>query len=278
MTSISKLSLSKASLFKVTLTLAAGLYGSAALAAIQSKEIPYTAADGTKLVSYYVYDDAIKTKRPGILVVHEWWGLNDYARKRATQLAKLGYAALAIDMYGDGKHTEKASEAMEMMHGVFNDASTSMTRAKAGLELLEAQPQVDTSKIGAIGYCFGGKIVLDMARAGLPLAGVASFHGVLATATPAQASVVKAKILVLHGEADTMVKPAEVDAFKAEMKAGNVPYQFISYPNAKHGFSSPAADRLGKENMIDVGYNAAADKKSWHDMRVFFNSVFGEKH
>ncbi|WP_410209716.1 dienelactone hydrolase family protein [Aquirhabdus sp.] len=278
MTSIFKLSLSKASLFKAALALATGLYGSAALAAIQSKEIPYTAADGTKLVSYYVYDDAIKTKRPGILVVHEWWGLNDYARKRATQLAKLGYAALAIDMYGDGKHTEKASEAMEMMHGVFNDASTSMTRAKAGLELLEAQPQVDTSKIGAIGYCFGGKIVLDMARAGLPLAGVASFHGVLATATPAQASVVKAKILVLHGEADTMVKPAEVDAFKAEMKAGNVPYQFISYPNAKHGFSSPAADRLGKENMIDVGYNAAADKKSWHDMRVFFDSVFGEKH
>ncbi len=266
------------SIMKIALVLCAGLYGSVVFAAIQSKEIHYTAADGRQLVSYYAYDDAIKGKRPGILVVHEWWGLNDYARRRATQLAKLGYAAMAIDMYGNGQHTEKAGEAMEMMHGVFNDASTSMIRAKAGLDLLKAQPQVDPTKIGAIGYCFGGKIVLDMARAGLPLNGVASFHGVLATATPAKEGVVKAKILVLYGAADTMVPAADVTAFKAEMKAANVPYEFVVYPNAKHGFSSPDADRLGKENKIDVGYNAEADKESWQKMREFFNDVFAEKH
>lgn len=266
------------SIIKISLALCASLYGSMAFAAIQSKEIHYTAADGSQLVSYYVYDDAIKVKRPGILVVHEWWGLNDYARRRATELAKLGYAAMAIDMYGEGKHTEKASEATEMMHGVFNDASTSMIRAKAGLDLLKAQPQVDPTKIGAIGYCFGGKIVLDMARTGLPLNGVASFHGVLATATPAKEGAVKAKILVLHGAADTMVPAADVTAFKAEMKAANVPYELVVYPNAKHGFSSPDADRLGKENKIDVGYNAEADKKSWKKMREFFNGVFAEKH
>jgi dienelactone hydrolase len=266
------------SILKISLALCASLYASMTFAAIQGKEIHYTATDGSQLVGYYVYDDAIKAKRPGILVVHEWWGMNDYARRRATQLAKLGYAALAIDMYGEGKHTEKASEAMEMMHGVFNDASTSMIRAKAGLELLEAQPQVDTSKIGAIGYCFGGKIVLDMARAGMPLNAVVSFHGVLATATPAKEGVVKAKILVQHGAADTMVPAADVTAFKAEMKAAHVPYEFIVYPNAKHGFSSPDADRLGQENKINVGYNATADRKSWHKMREFFDGVFAEKH
>lgn len=265
-------------MIKVSLVLCASLCGSMAFAAIQGKELHYTAADGTQLLGYYAYDDAIKVKQPGILVVHEWWGLNDYARHRATQLAKLGYAALAIDMYGDGKHTEKAGEAMEMMHGVFNGASTSMIRAKAGLELLKAQPQVDVSKLGAIGYCFGGKIVLDMARAGIPLNGIASFHGVLAPATPAKAGEVKAKILVLHGAADTMVKAEDVAAFKAEMKAANVPYKLVIYPNAKHGFSSPDADRLGKENKIDVAYNAKADKESWIDMRQFFNSVFAEKH
>ncbi len=265
-------------MIKLSFLFGASIYASMSFAAIQSKELHYTAADGTQLVGYYTYDDAIKVKQPGILVVHEWWGLNDYARHRATQLAKLGYAALAIDMYGEGKHTEKAGEAMEMMHSVFNDASTSMVRAKAGLELLKAQPQVDVTKLGAIGYCFGGKIVLDMARAGIPLNGVASFHGVLAPATPAKAGEVKAKILVLHGAADTMVKAEDVAAFKAEMKAANVPYKLVSYPNAKHGFSSPYADRLGKENKIDVAYNAKADKKSWQEMRLFFNSVFAEKH
>lgn len=265
-------------LIKLSLLLGASLYASLTFAAIQGKELHYTAPDGTQLVGYYAYDDAIKVKQPGILVVHEWWGLNNYARHRATQLAKLGYAALAIDMYGEGKHTEKASEAMEMMHGVFNDATTSMVRAKAGLDLLKAQPQVDVTKLGAIGYCFGGKIVLDMARTGIPLNGVVSFHGALATATPAKLDTVTAKILVLHGAADTMVKAEDVTAFKAEMKAAKVPYKMVTYPNAKHGFSSPDADRLGKENMIDVGYNAKADKKSWIDMRQFFNTIFAQKH
>ncbi len=266
------------SIFKLSMALCASLCGSMAFAAIQSQEIQYTATDGSQLVGYYAFDDAVKTKRPGILVVHEWWGLNNYARHRATQLAKLGYAALAIDMYGSGKHTEKAGEAMAMMHGVFNHASTSMIRAKAGLELLKTQPQVDATQLGAIGYCFGGKIVLDMARAGMPLKGVVSVHGTLATATPAKAGEVKAKILVLHGGADSMITPADVAVFKAEMKAANIPYKLVVYPEAKHGFSSPDADRLGKENKIDVGYNPKADRKSWKKMRGFFKRVFAVNH
>lgn len=266
------------SIFKISMALCASLCGSMAFAAIQSKEIQYTATDGSQLVGYYVFDDAISAKRPGVLVVHEWWGLNNYARHRATQLAKLGYAALAIDMYGAGKHTEKASEAMAMMHGVFNDPLTSMIRAKAGLEMLKAQSHVDPTQLGAIGYCFGGKIVLDMARAGLPLKGVVSVHGTLATATPAKSGEVKAKILVLHGGADSMITPADVAMFKAEMKAANIPYKLVVYPEAKHGFSSPDADRLGKENKIDVSYNARADRKSWKKMRQFFNGVFSATH
>jgi dienelactone hydrolase len=250
------------SIIKISLALCVSFYAAMTFAAIQGKEIHYTAVDGSQLVGYYVYDDAIKVKRPGILVVHEWWGLNNFARHRATQLAKLGYAAMAIDMNGEGKHTERASEALEIMHGVFNHASTSMIRAKAGLELLKAQPQVDPTQIGAMGYCFGGKIVLDMARAGLPLNGVASFHGVLATTTPAKAGEVKAKILVLQSAADTMVLAADAAAFKAEMKAAHAPYEFVVYPNVNHGFSSPDANRLEQENK----------------MREFFNGVFAEKH
>ncbi len=258
--------------------LLASLTSASTFAAIVGKDIAYTTPDGTKLTGYYVYDDAIKTKRPGVLVVHEWWGLNDYARRRATQLAKLGYASLAIDMYGNGQHTESADDAMKMMHGALISPEVSMSRAKAGLDLLKAQTQVNPDKIAAIGYCFGGKIVLDMARSGMPLKGVASFHGVLATDTPAKPSVVKAKILVLHGAADSMVPAKDVEAFKDEMKAANVSYQFIAYPGAKHAFSSPDADRLAKANHIDIGYNAAADTASWQAMRGFFDQVFGEKH
>lgn len=243
-------------------------------AALQSKEIPYTAADGTQLLAYYAWDDSLKGKRPGVIVVHEWWGLNDYARRRANELAQLGYAALAIDMYGGGKHTEHKAEAMEMMHGATVDSSVSQSRALAGLQLLKAQAEVDPQRVAAIGYCFGGKIVLDMARQGLDLAGVVSFHGVLATTAPAQKGKTKAAVLVFNGEADQFIPAADVTALKKEMKEAGVDFRYVSYPGAKHAFTSPDADRLGRDNGMDIAYNAAADKDSWQGMQAFFNRLF----
>lgn len=244
------------------------------LAEIQTREIPYTSSDGTKLLGYYAWDDSIKGKRPGIVVVHEWWGLNDYARRRARELAGLGYAALAIDMYGEGKHTEHKAEAMEMMHGAASDSKVSMARALAGLDLLKAQGEVDAGKVAAIGYCFGGKIVLDMARQGMDLAGVVSFHGVLATAAPAQKGKTKAQVLVLNGAADVFIPASDITAIKKEMKDADVDFTFVNYPDAKHAFTSTDADRLGKENGMDIAYNAKADKASWKKMQGFLNSLF----
>lgn len=250
------------------------LFALPALAEIKTREIPYAAADGSKLLGYYAWDDSIKGKRPGIVVVHEWWGLNDYARRRARELAALGYAALAIDMYGEGKHTEHKAEAMEMMHGATADSTVSMARAKAGLDLLKAQAEVDSSKLAAIGYCFGGKIVLDMARQGMDLAGVVSFHGVLATAAPAQKGVIKARVLVLNGDADQFIPTSDIAAIKKEMKDADADFTFVGYADAKHAFTSTDADRLGKENGMDIAYNAKADKASWKKMQGFFNSLF----
>ena len=163
-----------------------------AQAAIQTREMPYR-AQTARMVGYFAYDDSKPGIRPGVIVVHEWWGLNDYAKRRARDLAELGYSALAIDMYGEGKHTEHPQDAMAFMQAATRDADAAKARFLAGLELLKRQPQTDPSQIAAIGYCFGGKIVLDMARQGLPLAGVASFHGALGTATPASKGSVKAR-------------------------------------------------------------------------------------
>ncbi|MGH8493332.1 MAG: dienelactone hydrolase family protein [Moraxellaceae bacterium] len=250
------------------------LFSLPALAEIKTREIPYEAADGSKLLGYYAFDDSIKGKRPGIVVVHEWWGLNDYARRRARELAALGYAALAIDMYGEGKHTEHKSEAMEMMHGAAADSKISMARAQAGLDLLKAQTEVDADKLAAIGYCFGGKIVLDMARQGMALAGVVSFHGVLATAAPAQKGIIKARVLVLNGDADKFIPESDISAIKKEMKAAGADFTFVGYPDAKHAFTSTDADRLGKDNGMDIAYNAKADKASWKKMQGFLESLF----
>lgn len=248
-----------------------------ALAKIQTQEIPYKAPDGTTLQGYYAYDDSIKGKRPGIVVVHEWWGLNDYAQRRARELAQLGYAALAIDMYGEGKSTTHAKDAQEMMQMASSSSETSMGRAKAGLELLKAQPQVDPERLAAIGYCYGGKVVLDMARAGMDLDGVVSFHGMLTTDTPAKKGEVKARVLVLNGGADSFTSTADIEKFKQEMDAAGVDYQIVTYPGAKHGFTNPDADKLAQENHIDIGYNAKADKKSWKKMQQFLHRIFSPR-
>ena len=244
-----------------------------AQAEIQTREIPYTAPDGTQMIGYYAYDDAIEGKRPGIVVVHEWWGLNDYAKRRARDLAELGYSALAVDMYGEGRNTTHPKDAMGFMQAATANAETANTRFMAGLELLKAQEQTDTEHLAAVGYCFGGKVVLDMARQGVPLAGVVSFHGALVPAVPASEGSVKARILVEHGEADSMITEQQISDFKAEMDEAGADYRFVSLPGAKHGFTNPGAD-AHQAHGLDLGYQKEADERSWADMRAFFKDLF----
>ncbi|WP_248800768.1 dienelactone hydrolase family protein [Pseudomonas sp. MWU13-2105] len=246
-------------------------------AEIKTRTLPYQSPDGTRMIGYLAYDDAIKGARPGVVVVHEWWGLNDYAKRRARDLAALGYSALAIDMYGEGKNTEHPKDAMAFMQAASRDSTASSARFQAGLDLLKKQPQTDPGKLAAIGYCFGGGVVLNAARQGVPLAGVVSFHGALATNTPATPGSVKAKILVEHGAKDSMVTPENVSAFKAEMDKAGADYRFVSLAGAKHGFTNPDADRLshGEHGGPDIGYNKAADESSWADMQAFLKKIFG---
>jgi dienelactone hydrolase len=242
-------------------------------AAIQTREIPYTSADGTRLIGYHAWDDAVSGPRPGVLVVHEWWGLNDYAKRRARDLAALGYSALAVDMYGDGKTASHPDDAKAFMNAALADPAKAKSRFQAGLDLLRTQPQTDPARLAAIGYCFGGKVVLDMARQGVPLAAVVSFHGALVTATPATPGSVTARVLVEHGGADSFITAEQIAAFKAEMDQAGAVYRFVELPGAKHGFSNPDAD-AHKGHGLDLGYQKEADERSWADMQALFGEVF----
>ncbi len=242
-------------------------------AAIQEKPVDYTSGD-TTLKGYLVWDDAIKTKRPGVLVVHEFWGLNDYARKRARMLAELGYTALAIDMYGDGKIGQHPKEAAGFMNAVLSNAAVAKARFIAGKTLLEQQPTVDANKIAAIGYCFGGGTVLAMAREGVDLRGVVSFHGMLGTDKPAQPGKVKAQVLVENGAEDKMVSADDVAAFKQEMEAAGATYRVDNYAGAQHSFTNPEADENAKKFDLPIAYNAQADRQSWAAMQAFFKQIF----
>jgi dienelactone hydrolase len=244
-------------------------------AGTKHEEVTYT-ANGLTMKGYLAYDDSIKGKRPGVLVVHEWWGHNEYARKRARMLAALGYTALAVDMFGDGKQAAHPQDAGKFAGEVMQNIEGAKARFVAALELLKKNPHTDPARIAAIGYCFGGGVVLHMARLGVDLKGVASFHGSLGTQTPAAAGKVKAKVLVCHGADDGFSTPEQVDAFKKEMTDAKVDFQFIAYPGAKHSFTNPDADKFGKQFNLPLAYNAAADKKSWSDMQAFFKKVFAK--
>ncbi|MFT3930794.1 MAG: dienelactone hydrolase family protein [Spongiibacteraceae bacterium] len=248
-------------------------------AALQEKQIDYSSGEAeakTTLKGYLVWDDAIKGKRPGVLVVHEFWGLNDYARKRARMLAELGYTALAVDMYGDGKVGQHPKEAAAFMNAVMSNAEMAKARFLAAKTLLEQQPTVDAKKIAAIGYCFGGATVLAMAREGIDLRGVVSFHGLLSTNKPAQAGQVKARVLVENGGDDKMVSADDIDNFKKEMDAAGVNYHLDNYVGVKHGFTNSEADELAKKFELPIGYNAEADQKSWAAMQRFFKEIFAK--
>lgn len=251
-----------------------GLLASSAYAKIQSKAIEYQDGDAV-LEGYLVYDDAVKEKRPGVLVVHEWMGLGAYEKSRAEQLAALGYVAFAADIYGKGIRPKDRKEAQEFA-GKYRggDRKVLRSRVNAALDLLKKQTLVDPKKTAAIGFCFGGTTVLELARSGADTLGVVSFHGGLATPSPADAKNIKSKVLALHGGDDPGVKPEEVLAFQDEMRKGGVDWYFVSYGNAVHSFSNPAA---GNDNSKGAAYNEKADKRSWEAMRKFFKEIFGEK-
>jgi len=248
----------------------------AAQAAVQGKEVSYH-ANGTTLKGYVAYDDAVKGKRPGILVVHEWWGHNEYARKRARMLAELGYTALAVDMYGNGKQAHHPDDAGKFSSEVAKNAKLAKARFDAALKLIKRQKTVDTHNIAAIGYCFGGSVVLNMARIGEPLKAVASFHGGLGTDHPAEAGKVKARIASFTGEEDPFIPAAQVAAFRQEMDKAGVSYKAVTYPGAKHSFTNPDADKYGQEFKLPLAYNAAADKASWDEGLAFLADAFKTK-
>jgi dienelactone hydrolase len=240
--------------------------------AFAGEEVTYT-ADGTTLKGYIARPAKAQGKRPGVLVVHEWWGNNDYTRKRADMLAELGYVALAVDMYGGGKTADNPKDAGALMGEANKNLDVSEKRFAAARALLAKQPGVDAKRIAAIGYCFGGGMVLQMARRGVDLAGVVSFHGGLATQTPAKAGAVKAKVLVLNGAADPLVKAEHIAAFKKEMQDAKAKFTFIDYPGAVHAFTNPAATEAGKKFNMPIAYDADADKKSWSEMQGFLKTV-----
>lgn len=244
-------------------------------AEIRSEIVNYQIA-GQPFQGYLSYDDAISGKRPGVLVVHEWWGHNAYARKRADMLAKMGYTAFAIDMYGTGKLAEHPEDAEKFMQATLADMNVAEARFNAAMTLLQQQPTVLKDKIAAIGYCFGGGTVLHMARVGTNLDGVVSFHGSLAAKKLAQSGKVKAKILVLNGADDTFITTEQIAALKQEMQSATADLTFINYPGVKHSFTNPDADDFAKRFNMPLAYNAEADKDSWQRMQVFLTQVFKE--
>jgi dienelactone hydrolase len=239
---------------------------------LKEENVTYT-SNGVTMKGYLAYDASNQGKRPGILVVHEWWGLNDYPKMRARKLAELGYVALAVDMYGNGKTVDNPDDAGKMATPFYQNLQMTKSRFDAALSKLKTYSQVDTNQIGAIGYCFGGGVVLNMARMGENLKGVVSFHGGLVGA-PAEKNLLKAKILVCHGADDQFVKPQEVAQFKKQMDSVAADYTFKQYPNATHAFTNPAATSTGEKYKIPIAYNAAADTASWNDMKQFFAKIF----
>lgn len=246
-----------------------------ALGSVVGEPVTYSTGEYT-MNGYLAYDDSKPDKRPGILVVHEWWGHNEYARQRARMLAELGYTALAVDMYGDGKQADHPSEAGKFAAEARMNKPITTARFQAALQALKDHPTVLPDQVAAIGYCFGGGVVLQMARQGLELDAVISFHGSLATDTPASPGAVQARILVCDGAQDKLVTPTQIQDFHREMKAAGVDYKFVSYPDAKHSFTNPDADTYAQKFNLPVGYNKEADRQSWQDMQDFLKESFAK--
>lgn len=244
-----------------------------AWAEVQTRDIVYHIGE-SEFTGYLAYDDSIKGKRPGVLVVHEWWGHNAYARRRARMLAELGYTAFALDMYGSGKQADHPDTATAFMQEVTGNAEVMKARFTAGLKVLREHESVDVERLAAIGYCMGGGISLNMARSGIDLDAVVVFHGGLGTESPVKPGAIKAEILVMTGGADPFVPPEQVAAFEKEMTAAGVTYALVSYPNVKHSFTNPEADRFASKFDMPLAYDAKADRDSWQRMLTLFKKVF----
>lgn len=237
---------------------------------LEAKTVDYS-TDATTMTGYIVNDEAQSGKKPGVLVVHEWWGHNEYARERADKLAELGYVAFAIDMYGDGKKASHPQDAMKFAGEVFGNIDEAQRRFDKAMEVLKNNPNVDTTKIGAIGYCFGGSVVLSMANAGKDLDAVAAFHAGLQLPIQPQSSNMSTKVAVYQGAADPFVSEEDEKNYKASLDAANAVYIYKKYEGAQHAYTSKEADKLGKEFELPLAYNAKADSASWADMQAFFN-------
>ena len=240
-------------------------------AKVATKNISYMHGE-VKLEGYLAWDDAVKGKRPGVLVVHEWWGLNEYAQTRAKQLAAMGYVAFAVDMYGKGKVTKHPKQAGEWMNETTANVKNWQARAMEGLKILQKQAMVDAEKIAAIGYCFGGATVTQLAYSGAPVKGVVSFHGALPLPSDGQKVGTNAKILIAHGNEDPFLTEDHIQKFRNALEEAGFDWQMAIYAGARHSFTNPAADTVG---MDALKYNKKADERSWKHMQIFFDELFG---
>jgi len=247
---------------KTVLALSLLLFTSSALAAVIGKDVSYKAGD-TVMKGFLAYDDAVKSKRAGVLVVPEWWGANDYARKRAHMLANAGYVALVVDMYGNGQVADNPQDAGALAGNVNKNPPLALSRFQAAERFLAKQPNVKKDEIAALGYCFGGGVVLNMVRAGEPLKSAITYHGILATDVPVKPGSIKTKLRIFTGEADPLVPPEQVEAFRTEMDNAKADYMVVSYPGAKHTFTNREDDSYTAQFGLPLKYDPVADKDSW---------------
>ena len=244
-----------------------------ASAAVQFQKVEYREGD-TVCEGLLAYDDARTTrKRPGVLIAHQWKGLGDYEKMRAEMLAQRGYVVLCADVYGKGVRADNPKDAAALAGKYKGDRKLLRARINAALDFLRRQERVQPQQIAAIGYCFGGTTVLELARSGAEVKGVVSFHGGLSSPTPPDAARIKGKVLVLHGADDPNVPPDEVLAFEKEMRDAKVDWQLVAYGGAVHSFTDKSA---GNDNSKGVAYNAQADQRSWREMELFFDEVFDD--
>lgn len=237
------------------------------------EEVVTYISEGVTLKGFVVYDENQSGKRPAILVVHEWWGLNEYAKSRAKQLASMGYIAMAVDMYGGGTTALNPQQAQELATPFYKNPQLGKNRLDAALNKVKEFSQTDPNKIVAIGYCFGGSVVLNSAKLGADLKGVVSFHGGLA-GVQVNKELLKAKILVCHGGADKFVPEKDVIHFKHSLDSIGAEYTFKVYANATHAFTNPESTKTGKQFNMPIEYNESADRASWIEMQKFLNSLF----
>jgi len=256
-------------------TLSLTLASTQVLAEMQTKTVEYKVGE-TTFTGYMAWDDEFEDKRPGVLVVHEWWGHNEFARDQAERLAEAGYTAFALDMYGSGKQADHPDTAQKFMQEATKDMDQVKARFMKAMEILQNHESVDASRIAAQGYCFGGAVVLNMARMGVDLDGVVSYHGALGSPITAEAGEVKARVQVYTGGADNMVPSEQVAGLVKEMQDAKVDLTLVSFPGVLHSFTNPGADKVAEEFGMPIGYDEEAANRSWNGTMRFYEAIFAQ--